>query len=598
MEIKKISLKLPNNTDEEFKELNFRYNESIELFEKFKKLKEVNSNENELFNILKKIIDLVDINPIYNYHFLKYHQKIKEYYSFNEITKQSEKFTYKENFKKLKETLKTVHFLELTNSPQLNPALDIYELINLYLDNKNLFFKKSKEIRFQKLNCPLIECIERVRICYYKNLFKKPNKLCPKKRKVQFENIINKIENFEDIIKKMKKMFESINLDEEKLNKKIFLFMAYLEIINSFTLPEYKIVLKVYEKEFNPIIEYKNIKKKLNNKSKGIINDFLDEKYEKKFIISKMEILNEKQFKVYNKFESFILDRSSYVLENLIEELKIYHDFPLQYLLERNQTINSFFENNINIINDKDLFPDFKKYFKSFIKSTIVKEALQSSGKHDNIIKLIESDFINEILDDKYIISFPFYNKVLEGFTNKDFLISGISGFPFIISNYGKIVNIEEYNNLKNVSFIFNVAIKLLICMHEILIHLAYGYLFHISYGKISPDSHESNKADRISNSPSNDGGLFFEELLFGKRINKISFNNAIRLLNGNFSNLKNFRKELDEPIDINDKIKQGEFLKMILNKYKIDINLFNFETVSGSIRGMFHEMAYIRGNY
>ena len=159
--------------------------------------------------------------------------------------------------------------------------------------------------------------------------FKKPNKLCPKKRKVQFENIINGIENFEDIIKKMKKMFESINLDEEKLNKKIFLFMAYLEIINSFTLSEYKIVLKVYEKEFNPIIEYKNIKKKLNNKSKGIINDFLDEKYEKKFIISKMEILNEKQFKVYNKFESFILDRSSYVLENLIEELKIYHDFPL-----------------------------------------------------------------------------------------------------------------------------------------------------------------------------------------------------------------------------------------------------------------------------
>ena len=129
----------------------------------------------------------------------------------------------------------------------------------------------------------------------------------------------------------------------------------------------------------------------------------------------------------------------------------------------------------------------------------------------------MDSDtFINSIIDDKYIISLPLYNKILEGYTNKDFLVSGITGFPFIITGYEKIDNEEKYNNLKNIAFIFNLSMKLLICLHEIIIHLGYGYLNIISGRKIFPESPKSDNNYSYMNSPKNDGGSYFEELLFG----------------------------------------------------------------------------------
>ena len=60
----------------------------------------------------------------------------------------------------------------------------------------------------------------------------------------------------------------------------------------------------------------------------------------------------------------------------------------------------------------------------------------------------------------------------------------------------------------------FNVAIKLLICLHEIIIHLAYGYLFHITHRKIISESSKSQNSNSYTNSPKDDGGSYFEELL------------------------------------------------------------------------------------
>lgn len=52
------------------------------------------------------------------------------------------------------------------------------------------------------------------------------------------------------------------------------------------------------------------------------------------------------------------------------------------------------------------------------------------------------------------------------------------------------------------------------------------------------------------------------------------------------------------EPIDLKDGEKQGEFLKKILNKYKVEITLLKNENVNGIIRGMNQEIAYTRENY
>lgn len=112
-----------------------------------------------------------------------------------------------------------------------------------------------------------------------------------------------------------------------------------------------------------------------------------------------------------------------------------------------------------------------------------------------------------------------------------------------MIIDYGTINSKEEYENLKNVIFIFNVAIKLLICLHEIIILLAYGYLFHIIDRKIISESSKSQNSNSYTNSPKDDGGSYFEELLFGQRIIKITFNNAMRLLNGNFIDLNTLER-------------------------------------------------------
>ena len=319
------------------------------------------------------------------------------------------------------------------------------------------------------------------------------------------------------------------------------------------------------------------------------------------FNYSNFELLSETEFKVYNSAEEFVCKINDYIIDNLKEDINQHEDYPLRYLLEKNQTINYFLETNKNLINDEQLFKDFKEYFKSFITSNAVKEALSSSGYHENVIKLLESDYFPAInLDSKYVFSLPLLNEELEGYTNKDFLVSVITSNPFFVTNYGKIKNNEDYNNLKNVIFIFNIAIKLLICLHEVIIHLAYGYLFYLSEGKIeskSPKLQAKNKDFNYANNPCVDGGSYFEYLLFGKRIKKIKFNFVMRLLNGNFSDLEKFKEELKKPIDLTKEEKFGDFLQKILENHPINSD-FNYETIEASIRSKYNELQYVRTNY
>ena len=355
-------------------------------------------------------------------------------------------------------------------------------------------------------------------------------------------------------------------------------------------------------------VEKKNEEK--NDNKEAVYNDTKENKYKNEILLlekdsnfnySNFELLSETEFKVYNSAEEFVCKINDYIIDNLKEDIKQHENYPLRYLLEKNQTINYFLETNKNLINDEKLFKDFKEYFKSFITSNAVKEALSSSGYHENVIKLLESDYFPAInLDSKYVFSLPLLNEELEGYTNKDFLVSVITSNPFFVTNYGKIKNNEDYNNLKNVIFIFNIAIKLLICLHEVIIHLAYGYLFYLSEGKIeskSPKLQAKNKDFNYANNPCVDGGSYFEYLLFGKRIKKIKFNFVMRLLNGNFSDLEKFKEELKKPIDLTKEEKFGDFLQKILENHPINSD-FNYETIEASIRSKYNELQYVRTNY
>ena len=69
-------------------------------------------------------------------------------------------------------------------------------------------------------------------------------------------------------------------------------------------------------------------------------------------------------------------------MKNLILDFQGNPEIPLDILLLRNHSL-SFFnqnENELNIINDEELFPYFKEYFYSFISSKLVKEALIKSN--------------------------------------------------------------------------------------------------------------------------------------------------------------------------------------------------------------------------
>ena len=586
--------------DEDYKGLGCRYSDAYKIFEKFQTLEKLNVKKEKLFNILIKLIELVEINPVYNYYFLKYHKNIKEYYSFNPLNNKKEKYTYQYNFDQLKETLKENHYFELSEELPISLSIGIYQLMILYLSDEKKFFEESKKIEYHHFNSPLIDSIERLRMFYYKQLFKYPSDPKDHNSNKHFNNICKGIKIFKSIIGNMKNWIYSINLDDEEINKKFFIFMINLEMINCLRSKNAIAIKRIYEKEFTPNKEEKAIKSKLNNENNGLLSEFLiEEDNDNIELISKFEILDKNEFRIYNKYESVTLKRENYALLNLIDEIREFPDYPIKYLIERNQTYDTFFLNNKNFINEQNLFPDFIKYLKNFMKSNVIKEALYSSNKHGNIIKLLDSDyFINSIIDDKHIISLPLNNKVLEGYTNKDFLVSGISGFPFIITGYEKIETEEEYNNIKNLAFIFNISMKLLICLHEIIIHLGYGYLFIISDGKIFPESPKSDKNYSYLNIPKDDGGSYFEELLFGERISKITFNFAIRLLNGNFTSLENFRKELKEPIDLNDKSKQGDFLQKILSVYKINTSFFKGDSIYGTFRCRFDEISYYRENF
>ena len=290
------------------------------------------------------------------------------------------------------------------------------------------------------------------------------------------------------------------------------------------------------------------------------------------------------EYTIFNEFESIDFDGRNYVIYNLINDYRKSPSIPLDILLLRNQSLSFFEKNNNNFLNVSDsIFKEFKEYFKLFIKSGCVREAMKKNKRYENIITLINNDnIINKFLDDKHLKSIPLFEFAGSGYTNKDLLVSCVTGFPLMILGYDLPQTLQEYNNLKGIVILFNMGMKFITTLRELIIHLSFGYLNYLSEGKISNES--PKKGNKIS---TYDGGLFFENLLFRNQYGDVTINDIIVILNGDCLNsLNDFQKNLRQKFVPSKFVVKSNLLKLLFKEYSIDlINLKNINNIYSTMK-------------
>ena len=239
--------------------------------------------------------------------------------------------------------------------------------------------------------------------------------------------------------------------------------------------------------------------------------------------------------------------------------------------------------NKPKIIDDPEIFQAFKEYFIQFIHSDLIKDVLGSD--HKIILELIESNKFKGLnLDDEFYKPLPLFDKFSQGYTDKDVLISFITYFPTLIKNFGEINTKEGYDNIINVYFLYDVCSKFIITLHEILIHLCYGYLYYLTEGEINSVSPKQSKKNKVKQEP--DGGYYFESILFGESVKSINLQLIYCLLNGEHlkDSKQKFQIYLQNDFNPNDLNNKGLF-GVILKKYPINFKLFNFNETTCDMR-------------
>ena len=158
-----------------------------------------------------------------------------------------------------------------------------------------------------------------------------------------------------------------------------------------------------------------------------------------------------------------------------------------------------------------------------------------------------------------------------------------------MIKGYTCSESLEEYNNLKGIIILFNIGMKTITTLHELIIHLIFGYLNYLTEGKITPESPKKGKKFSCE-----DGGLYFEQLLFGVQYGNITLNDILVILNGEcFNSLDEFQKKLRKKLKPDKFTVKSNFLKLILKEYSIrltDIKNINniYSTMKSSEGGLY----------
>ncbi len=521
--------------------------------EKFKIFlkKENNISDKDKLEILNEILELCEINPEYNYFYLKYYQKCFD-----------NKNDYLEDKEILAWSLDKDKYTSLfSKNSEDNIVEDIFELLESCDDDKK-FQKLAEKVKCHNYNIPLIKAKEKFRLNLYRQQISQRDALFRKK-----------ISKYKNLIESMKEKFNKIDPNEKNMNIEIYLFLLCLFEITSD-------ISSIWFEAF-----FKQILTPLNQINEGQkVNDAII--YSNKNTNSNLIVkdINKDEFIIQNKFESQTIKGSNYIFDKLISEFSSNPNLPLKIILKRNESFSYFCQKKTQIIDDEEIFSEFKNYFNLFIHSNLMKEVLKP--KHGIIIELIESNaFPGLFFDSEYIKAIPLYDMIADGYTDKSIIVSLISYYPLIIKDYGIISTKEQYENLKYVSFLFDVCYKFIVSLHEIIIHLCYGYINYITDGKVENISPKSSKNKKEKNNYV-DGGTYLEELLLGKDMQNINMQIIYCLLSGEYleKDLNTFQNDLKLEFDPK-KIKMKGLFGKILEKYKIDFSLFQYTQTIGHMR-------------
>ena len=175
------------------------------------------------------------------------------------------------------------------------------------------------------------------------------------------------------------------------------------------------------------------------------------------------------------------------------------------------------------------------------------------------------------------------------GYTSKNLILICIIGFPFKIYQYKKPENKKVYNILKGIIILFNITMKLIIILLEMMNNLFFWYLNRITNGKITKEFLEKNKI--INDSERN---LDFEQILFRRELSCITLNEVLVILNGEyFNSLNEFQEKLTKEFNLNDFKIKSNLLKLIIKEYYIKINNLKdysevYSTMKSLVKGMY----------
>ena len=517
-----------------------------EIFQRFLKMENSNNNysDKEKMELLKQVLDICEINPEYNYFYLKYYQKCCD-----------NKEDYLEDKEILSWNLDNDKYFKLYNkNNEDNIINDIFNLLDSCGDETK-FHDLAGKIKYHNYNIPLIKSKEKFRLNLYRHRICKSD-----------SNFRNTIPIFKELIKSMKEKLLKTDINDNDINIEIYLFiLCLLEIKTN----KPKIWFEnFFQQILSPLDQIQDTMKK----DGAII-------YSNNITNSKIFVkdINKDEFIIQNRFESIKFKGSNYILSHLIDEFSGNPYLPLNIILKRSESFSCFCQKKPKIIDDEEIFSEFKKYFILFIHSPLIKELLKQN--HEILIELIESNaFPGLFFDSEYVKALPLYDFIADCYSDKDLIVSFISYYPSVIEDFGIINTKEQYLNLQNVIYLFNIFYKFICSLHEILIHLCYGYLCYLTGGKIENKSPKSSKKKSEEN-------IYFEELLLGDN-KEINLQIISCVLNGEYlnKNLETFKNDLKLEFDPS-KIKMGGLFGKILKKYKIDFSLFQYSKTIGHMR-------------
>lgn len=468
---------------------------------------------------LKDMCSIIETNCTFNFEFL------------NALKNSNKEDLYSTFFPKIKYTLKDDQITKL-NEANENLFKKLVEIVSKIINNSFIPEDYKEMQNMQKLKYPYIYSIEKARISLY--IFYILNG--------KHKTALNFLSNYVQV---MAEDLKDIKLNEEDLNEKLYLFILHATY--------FKNPLRMIEKTF----------------MKGT-------KYEKHISISNERIIQSQNdtYIIDNILEKREINKSEYNIDGIVRDIMHAALYPLDIILLRNESLSKYMTEGF-FLKRYNLYDSFKNYLKNFILSNCVREALQSDTHYKQIIDLISNpNYLDEILDEKHFRFLPFYYcERYCGVTNKDILLTVINSIPRLTEFSLDIeASKDEYEELMGFLLLFSISIIFITCLHEVIIHLTYGYIMYYSNFEISSYSPKSNNYV--------DGGFYFEDLLGGKEgLKYINIQKIITLLNGKscHKSLSEFQDDLNKTPDI-EEVKESKnnadgFLKDYYKVFNINYN-------------------------